>query len=300
MDISVVVCTYNRSRHLKDLLKSLAVQFVPEGLEWEIVLVDNNSTDDTVSIVDKFIKDVDRPLTYAKEEKQGLSYARNRGILESKGKYIAFIDDDALADNNWLVSLYRAFLNYGCDGVGGRIYLKPEKKMPRWLTKDLWGFLACLDHGDKAFEIIDHYIYGTNMSFSRRILDKVGLFDTSLGRTGHKPIGGEETELIKRILSSGAKIYYEPAAVVQHLVEDYKIKKQYFRLLHYYEGQWKGKTYNAEIKRHIYGVPFFIFPQFLNSIFKYLKNPTVRMQMNIWWFLGFMQGRIYHRDVEGN
>jgi glycosyltransferase involved in cell wall biosynthesis len=290
MDLSVIICTYNRSGHLKNVLKSLISQEFSRELRWEILVIDNNSTDDTFEVAAEFQEVSGVRIHYVKEKKQGLSYARNRGIHESKGKYIAFIDDDAVADSSWAESLYKAFLTYGCDGVGGRIYLKTEKKLPRWLTRDLWGFLACLDYGDKAFEVKDHYIYGTNMAFSRNILDIAGLFDTSLGRTGHKPIGGEETDLIKRILSSGGRIYYEPAAIVHHLVEDYKTSKQYFRLLHFYEGIWRGKKYDLEIKRHIFGVPLFVFLQFMISIVRYFRKPTVRMQMNIWWFLGFMKG----------
>jgi glycosyltransferase involved in cell wall biosynthesis len=292
MDFSVIVCTYNRSHHLKNVLKSLSMQVATKGLRWEIIVVDNNSTDNTFNIVKEFKKNSKVPVKYVREEKQGLSHARNRGIIESRGKYIAFIDDDAIADNNWVAALYKAFQRNECDCVGGRIYLKPLKKLPRWLKKELWAFLAYLDYGDKPFQVTDHYIFGTNMAFTREILNRVGFFNVKLGRSAYVPAGGEETELFKRISKTGGRIYYCPDAKVHHMVEEYKLKKKYFRRLHYYDGLNNGKVYNGEIKRHFRGIPFFIFPQFLRGILKFAKSPTLRMQMNIWWSLGFMKGRV--------
>jgi glycosyltransferase involved in cell wall biosynthesis len=79
------------------------MQVATKGLRWEIIVVDNNSTDNTFNIVKEFKKNSKVPVKYVKEEKQGLSHARNRGIRESKGRHIAFIDDDALADCNWII-----------------------------------------------------------------------------------------------------------------------------------------------------------------------------------------------------
>lgn len=292
MDISVIICTYNRSCHLRNVLNSLSEQVLPDALKWEIIVVDNNSMDDTNKVVKSFANTSLIPVKYVKEERMGVSYARNRGIMESNGSYLAFIDDDAIAHDNWLAALYDAFQRYKCDCVGGKIYLRPVKKLPRWLRRDLWGFLAYLDYGDKPFQIEAHYLYGPNMAVTKEVLNNVGLFNTELGRSGYIPTGGEETELVERIVKTCGKAYYQPDAKVDHLVEEYKMKKSYFRRLHYYEGLYRGKTYDGMIKRHIYGIPLFVFSQFFRSILRYLKTPTVRMQMNIWWFLGFMRGRI--------
>lgn len=292
IDASVVICTYNRSTHLKNVLKSLSEQIVPENLEWEIIVVDNNSIDDTSKVVKDFGNSSGTPIKYLKEEKQGLSHARNRGIMESKGKYIAFTDDDVIVDENWVSSLYEAFQRYGCDCVGGRIFMKPVRKLPRWLKKELWGFLAYLDYGNEPFQISDHFIFGTNMAFARDILDNVTYFNTELGRTGYIPIGGEETDIVKRILQKGGKAYYQPTAIVYHVIDEYKLKKSYFRRLHYYSGWCEGRFYKVKFKKHIYGIPLFIFVQLLRSVMKYLKNPTMRMQMNIWWYFGFIRGRM--------
>ena len=292
MELSVIICTYNRSRHLRNALDSLAEQAMPGGLAWEIIVVDNNSTDDTQQVAESFADRSTVPVRYIRETNQGLSHARNRGIAEARGRNLAFIDDDALVESGWAAAICGAFTSYNCDCVGGRIYLKPVKDMPSWLSKDLWGFLACLDYGDEPFRVADHYIYGTNMAFTRDILDQVGCFNPDLGRTGYLPIGGEETDLVDRIKAAGGIVYYEPAAVVQHVTEEYKLEKSYFLSLHYYEGLHKGKTYNGETRRQLFGIPLFIFRQFLRSVMRYLGEPIVRKQMNVWWYLGFMKGRM--------
>jgi len=290
MEISVVICTYNRSKRLRNTLNSLFEQKVDNETQWEIVVIDNNSSDDTYDVVRNLNSKI--PITYAREEEQGLSHARNRGIKEAKGKYIAFIDDDALAGSNWIRALHETFKNFDCDAVGGRTYLKPMKKLPGWLTKDLWGFLACLDYGDQPFQIDRRqFIYGTNMAFPREIFNKLGYFNTELGRTGYVPTGGEESELLGRIFSYSGKAYYQPKAEVYHIIDEYKLRKQYFRRLHYYEGRSSGKAYDMGIKRNLCGIPLFVFPQLMRSILRYLTKPTLRMQMNVCWFLGFLKGR---------
>lgn len=298
MDISIIICTYNRSHHLKNLLKSLYEQVIPENLKWEIIVVDNNSTDDTFKVVKGFGNDPNNiPIRYIKEEKQGLSHARNRGILESKGKYVAFTDDDAIADKNWVSALYETFQKYGCDCVGGRIYLKCNSSMPEWLTKDLWGFLGFLDHGDEA-EIVDvtkKFLFGGNIAFRKSMFDKVGYFNTELGRKGSKLFGNEELELITRAAKYSIKAVYQPKALVYHVIGHERLKKKYFRILHYKEGEQEAYLNSFQYQRSILGIPLFIIPQFFRSIFRYFKRPTVRMQMNIWWFLGFINGRIRYK-----
>ena len=292
MELSAIICTYNRSGHLHNALNSLAEQATPSDFAWEIIVVDNNSTDDTQQVAESFAVRSIVPVRYIMETKQGLSHARNRGIAEARGRNLAFIDDDALVEKGWASAICEAFTSYYCDCVGGRIYLKPVKDMPSWLSKDLWGFLACLDYGDEPFRVADHYIYGTNMAFRRGIFDQVGCFNPELGRTGYLPVGGEETDLVDRIKAAGGTVCYQPSAVVHHVTEEYKLKKNYFRTLHYYEGLYKGKVWGGELHRHLFGIPLFIFGQFARSVARCIAGPTVRKQMNVWWYLGFMKGRV--------
>lgn len=293
MDFSVIICTYNRSNHLKNILHCLTEQIVSEKLLWEIVIVDNNSKDDTCEVVKDIQKSTSIPIRYVQEERQGLSHARNRGILESYGKYVAFTDDDAIADRGWVAVLYETFENYKCDGVGGRIYLKPEKPLPKWLKKELWGFLGFLDYGDSSFYLdSEHLPFGGNMAFSRDVFGRIGHFNPNFGRIGNVPYGSEEDELFLRFFESGAKAVYQPHAVVYHAIGSEKLRKGYFRKLHFLAGNTKGRFSGDTIGRNIFGIPHFIIPQFIRSIFKYFNNPTLRSQMNIWWYIGFMRGSI--------
>jgi glycosyltransferase involved in cell wall biosynthesis len=298
MDITVIICTYNRSYLLKNVLKSLSEQVVPESLKWEIIVVDNNSTDDTFKVVEDFDRSSSIPIKYVKEEKQGLSHARNRGIVESSGKYVAFTDDDAIADRNWVSALYETFQKYGCDCVGGRIYLKCNSSKPEWLTKDLWGFIGFLDHGDEV-EVIDvtkKFLFGGNIALRKLIFDRVGYFSTGLGRKGSKLFGSEELELLTRMAEYDIKAVYQPKALVYHVIGHERLRKKYFRILHYKAGEQEAYLNSSQYERSIFAIPLFIIPQFFRSIFRYFKRPTLRMQMNIWWFLGFIKGRIRYKS----
>lgn len=300
MDFSIIICTYNRSKSLSTALNSLNSLNLPDNFQWEVIVVDNNSIDNTKEVVNEFIENSKLNLRYVKETQQGLSHARNKGIKESKGKYIAFTDDDAIVDSQWIARLHETFQAYGCDCVGGRIYIKPEKELPCWLKKELWGFLGFLDYGDKLLKIKDEKIFGGNMVFSKEILSKVGYFNTELGRTPSALTGGEEAELIQKIKNLGGTILYQPSAIVHHIIGHEKINKQYFRKLHYYSGITSGRFFDKTIKYHINGVPLFVFLHFFKSFIKYIKVPSVRLQMNIWWHLGFMKGRSFeHKDRAG-
>lgn len=298
MDISVVICTYNRSHHLRNVLKSLSKQIVPGNLEWEVVVVDNNSRDDTFEVVKDFSNTSYFPIRYVKEEKQGLSHARNRGIIESTGGYIAFTDDDAIADSRWVATIYNALNKYRCDCVGGKIYLKPEKDFPRWLTGDLLGFLGYLNYGDSVLTLDpERPPFGGNIAFSRSVFERIGFFNPKYGRIGNENFGGEEYDLFIRILDAGGKGVYVPDAIIYHVIGKEKLRRRYFRNLHFKEGMLKGKSFDSE-GRSIKGIPLFIFPQIMRSLIRYLKNPTLRMQMNIWWYLGFMKGGMFRYNEE--
>ncbi len=298
MKLSIIVCTYNRSRHLASVLESLSTQQTPEGFQWEVLVIDNNSRDDTQAVFEEFARRGKLQVRYVMETRQGLSHARNRGIAEASGEYLAFIDDDALADAHWVIELSNALDRYKCDCVGGKIYLKHVNPLPRWLTKELWGFLACLDYGDTPLKLPTQYIYGTNMAFTRRILNIVGEFNTELGRTGYLPIGGEETDLIDRIRAFHGEVYYVPSAIVNHVIDDYKLQKSYFYSLHFLEGKSNGKMLKGKIKGQLLGIPLYIFLQLFRNIGRCAYNPSVRKKMNIWWDLGFIRGcfDVYRRS----
>ena len=127
MQVSVVIGTYNRAHLLEGTLEALASQEVPGSLEWEIVVVDNNSRDATAQVTTAFSKTTATRVRYVFEPQQGLSHARNRGIREARGAIIAFTDDDVLPASDWIAEIAAAIDRWKADGVGGRI-------LPRWET----------------------------------------------------------------------------------------------------------------------------------------------------------------------
>lgn len=289
MDISVIVCTYNRSNYLRHLLECFREQTIPSDVKWEVIIVDNNSTDDTSDVVHEYLRLNDFIILYVRENIQGKSFALNTALRYVSGKIIAFTDDDVLLDKNWLKTVYDTFQEFDCDGLCGRILLEFPQKPPKWLKKELWGFLGYLYYGDKVLQIKNEPVFGGNMAFTREIIDKTGGFNTEIGRSGNELSGREDTEFAQRIIETGGKVMYQPSAIVWHIMDKKKFRKSYFKKLHYYEGMTAVKLSDLEVKRNFAGIPLFILSLLGRSFLKYIKNPTLRMQMNIWWFLGFMK-----------
>ena len=298
MEFSVILCTYNRSENLDCILQSLESQVLPISFSWEIIVVDNNSTDETPGKIREFASASDLDIKYVKELNVGLSHARNRGVKEAQGNYVLFVEDDEIADKNLIREIYGTFQNYRCDCVGGRIYLKFEDDIPGWLSPELWGFLGYLNHGDTSFQMDGkRYPYGGNMAFKREVFDKIGMFNVKMGRIGKKLFGGEEYDLFQRLLISGAKGVYQPNAIVFHRINKSRMQKRYFRRLHYSSGFQKGLMNSIPGGRSFLGVPFYIFPQFFRSIknyavsiFNFGLEQSFLKEMLIFNFIGVMKG----------
>ena len=297
MDLTIILCTYNRCQGLADALTTLAAQRVDPGIEWEILLVDNNSSDKTPEVYRRFKDCFPVPLRYVFESKQGLSHARNRGIAEASGKYVAFTEDDELADEGWVQAIVATFQEYSCEAVAGQIDLAWRCPRPQWLTDDLLGFLGHLDYGKAQVLSQESPPFGGNMAFRKDIFNTIGLFDAHLGRQGRKLIGGEETELYSRFSQAGLVAVYQPNAVMHHVVEQNRLKKSYFRRLHFNEGQVQGARRHIQPGRRIWGVPIFLIPHLYRSLSSFISvgarrgfNKSLREEMTVWWHWGFLTG----------
>src|SRR5262249_25559041 len=133
MDITVIVCTYNRCQSLAKALGSVAASTLPDSVEWEVIVVDNNSSDKTREVVEDFCRRHPGRFGYVSEPKQGLSHARNAGVRKARGDIVAFMDDDIIVEPTWLRELTSALYNGQCAGAGGRILLERNFSPPRWL-----------------------------------------------------------------------------------------------------------------------------------------------------------------------
>lgn len=226
--ISVIICTYNRERYIGEALKRVAKT---KYREYEIILVDNNSTDGTAQIVKDFIKaNPGVPIKYFLETKQGLSNARNRGMEEAKGDVFVFLDDDSLVQGDYLKTLDDYLtLNPQADAFGGRIEpLFDECPRPKWLCRWSMGWVSALDMGDSVHEFEGKaFPIGANMGIRRAIAEKAGPFNPDLGRKGGNMDAGEEKDMFRRIRAAGGTIWYFPELRVQHVIPEKRTTLEY-------------------------------------------------------------------------
>jgi glycosyltransferase involved in cell wall biosynthesis len=235
--ISAVVCTYSNAPFLKLTLNSLVKQTLPSD-EYEIIVVDNNSTDNTREVVRDFEARASHRIKYVLETTQGLGAARNAGLRESSGPIVSFIDDDAEAAPQWLAASVDAFHRHpNAWGVGGNTFAIWDIDRPAWLTDDFLDNLSIQDRGpqERKLTIYEH-ILGANCSFRRDVFAEVGDFPTDLGRVGKSLLAGEEAELCRRIHLRGKSMYHIPDVVVFHHVTPERMTRRYFRRRCYLSG----------------------------------------------------------------
>lgn len=237
--ISLVIATYNRAEQLMTTLVSVAAQsLAPEA--WECVVVDNNSTDATRERVAAFgACHPELHIRYIFEREQGLSAARNAGIAASQGDIIAFVDDDERIVPDFLGAYVDLFdLLPEAMAAGGCIIAEYPTGRPRWMSCFTEQPIANpMNYGATVRVFPKGKIPGGgNMAFRREALVRVGIFDTSLGRTGKSLIGGEESDLFERMAAVGIRPYYVPRAVMYHIIPAEKLTREYFLRLCYNMG----------------------------------------------------------------
>ena len=255
LDATVLICTYNRGDLLADTLDSLA-RSQTSGLRWNVIVVDNNSTDHTADVVTARIAGFPVALRYLFEPRQGKSYALNTGIAESDAAIIVFTDDDVRVDDGWLAAACRPMLtatgDAGIDYTGGPVRPIWELPCPSWLDttrSDLWGTIAILDYGPAPFIFEDRrrVPIGANMAVRRALIDRIGGFDPELGRRGNSLLGQEQAEFFARSRAIGARGLYVPDMSLHHHVPARRLTRDYFRRWWY----WKGIARARLDRRHL-------------------------------------------------
>ena len=238
--LSVIICTYNRDKYIYNVLKSLADNTLPYDC-YEIVLIDNNCTDNTRCECDRFLRDFPNVrVRYFVETNQGLSHARNRGIKESAGDILVYVDDDALVNREYLQT-YADFFDRmpEIDAAGGPIIPKYETEEPDWMshfTKALITGYKYLGSKEKEFPKND-YPGGGNAAYRAFVFEKVGLFNVELGRKGDSLVGAEEKDIFDKATTLGIRFFYLPNAILYHLIPEKKLSKDYFDRLTYSIGK---------------------------------------------------------------
>jgi glycosyltransferase involved in cell wall biosynthesis len=229
--LSVVICTYNRDNYLRQCLDHLAQQTALVEL-FEILVIDNRSTDGTRQVCDAFRDNhPEIQFNYCLEQNQGLSHCRNRGIEESNSELISYIDDDALADTDYVSNLITYFQHFPeVDAIGGKVTPIYQSDAPPWMSKYLLPLVAALDMGlsSKPFKGRKFPI-GANMAFRRSVLLEIGTFSTDLGRVGSYLGSGEEKDMFYRMKKQQKRVDYVPNVHVFHSIPDNRLEIDYIK-----------------------------------------------------------------------
>lgn len=265
---SIIIASYNRSGLLDETLRSLAnhLRQSPGGKGVEVIVVDNNSSDDTAAVAERHSSSFER-YRVVKELKQGLSHARNAGVAAAGGDVIVFLDDDVELGEGWLAKLLEPFEALSVGAAGGRVLPFGEKALPDWLPREYGYLVSVFDPSDVRCEV--DKVMGANFAVRASFFTQVGGFDPALGRQGRKLMGGEEVELFLRVTRAGLKIVYEPGAIVYHKIGE-KLNRDYVVDYAY----WLGAS-EALLDRKLHGAFKYCLKLFRSALFPVSVYPVM-------------------------
>ncbi|MDO8475199.1 MAG: glycosyltransferase family 2 protein [Candidatus Rokubacteria bacterium] len=267
MDVSVLIATYNRAISLGRTLTALQGQRTAPGLTWELVVVDNNSSDDTRAVVSAAGAGFPVPMRYIFESRQGVSHARNTGIDNAKGGIIAITDDDCRPEPAWLQNVVDCMQRWDADILGGRILPEWSSPPPPWLATDrhLWTTLAMLD--DSVVRRVElgpwqrehgFRVWTANMAIRRSVCEMGRCFDPAIGPRGKKKYSHEDILFVRKMVEAGKIVVYDPTPTVHHWVGPERMRKGFFRRHSFYYGEGSAFRTGPPKGRHIVGIPPFL------------------------------------------
>ena len=297
MHVTVVLCTYNRCDSLAKALESVARSSMPSSVEWDVLVVDNNSRDGTRAVVERFCLEFPGRFRYVFEPQQGKSYALNRGIGQSKGDVIAFMDDDVEVDSQWLHRLTSPLSDQRWSGSGGRILPEAGFVPPTWLDTEVRYALApfaIFDLGKAAGELKESP-FGTNMAIRAAMFAKYGGFRTDLGPQPGSEIRSEDTEFGARLLARGERFWYEASAVVYHPVQPERVRKSYLLKWWFDKGRADIREHgcSATIRYRIRGVPIVSYRRLCISAIRWACGITAKRRFSsritVWGIAGMIR-----------
>lgn len=315
MKYSIVIATYNRAADLRETLASLA-RLRPDG-PWEVIVVDNNSPDNTREIVEEAARAFPADLRYLFEKEQGRSPALNTGIQAARGTIIATTDDDVRVPADWLTRAAEGLARMQCDYVGGRVLPIWGGPRPAWLPNHggkQWAVIALLDYGDTPIEFGARVPLGVNMAFRRDAFDRAGLFDRNTGRKAGTLLGQEVREWCIRARRAGVRGFYVPEMSLEHIIPADRLCKRYFRRWFYWRGISRALLYeraglDMEVPEqttldfskvpHVLGVPRYLYRKAMASAINWIRAALRRdaiaafdHEVWLWFFAGIFRQRL--------
>lgn len=265
-------CTYNRADRLERLVAAMREQACP--VPFEILAINNNSTDDTAEVLARLARLPGPPLRWVTEPVQGIVAARNRGIAEAlNSDILVYVDDDEIPLPGLLQGAADAILNEGAQCAGGRVEMDfSDQPRPAWLGDELLGFLAAVDHGREAFWIEDTStpIWTANVAYDMRLFrcDPELRFDKRYDRRGNVVGGGSDAIMFRALVERRVRIRYRPDMAVLHAVEPWRLRRGYFLRLHYRGGLRYGQHQLPAYPRTLLGMPPFLIAKFMRQLLK--------------------------------
>lgn len=230
MLLSIIICSYNRANYIGEALDALYQQSAPLD-QFEVLVIDNNSSDGTPKVFEQWrLAHPNGHFHYTTETKQGASFARNTGAALAISDWLCFIDDDAVANKDFVEKIIQHIKLYPDRvGFGGRIIPRYVPAEPKWMSYYVSSMVGNFDYAPTACAFENgKYPLESNMVVNKKTFDLIGGFNTNLpGVVGTLRIGGEGKDLFYKIMALGNKIYYDPSIIVEHVVEVKKLTKEY-------------------------------------------------------------------------
>jgi len=306
--ITAAVCSYNRAQRLPALIRALRAQ--PCAIDYEILIVENNCTDNTHEVLLGLQQEPGPALRMVNEPRQGISHARNRALEEClDSDYMLFMDDDELPCDRLIQTALDTFATTDALCVGGKVQVDfANLDRPGWLEDNLLGFLAQVDHGQHLFRI-EHKktpVWTANVAYDMRIFrDNPDLrFDIRYNRAGDGVGGGEDVLMFEALLKRGIATYYQPQMSVLHAVDAWKLKRGYFLRLHFVAGKKYGRYEIPELQGPVFGAPWFMVWHFFRHSLLALamlaanKPGRIRQAMNAAHSLGSIWGKMTPQEKQ--
>lgn len=237
MNISIIICCYNSANRIKPTLVHIAHQDLLD-FSSEVIVVDNNCTDDTISVAKKVWMDCNNPfsLRIVEEKRAGLSYARNTGVMAARGEIIIFCDDDNWLDKDYCKIAYKIMDSDASIGaLGGRGLAVSDDDLPHWFTTYQGGYAVGVQSMNSGFIDERGYLWGAGMVLRNddmRKLLSAGFKSALTDRVGNNLTSGGDSEICKWFLIIGKHLYYSEKLIFKHYIEQKRLKKEYLIKLH--------------------------------------------------------------------
>lgn len=268
MLVTVAICTWNRAESLRETLNQMLSLRIPANVDWELLVVDNNCTDHTQTVLSEFTSRL--PLKVLFEERAGQSHARNCAIQAARGELVLWTDDDVHVEPDWISSYVEAASQYpDFSFFGGTVVPRFESSPPPWIETRinlLSEVYALAEYGREVRPLGPEPIVGANMAFRRDVLS-AHEFDPNLGLSRDGAVRGDETDFLERLREAGSKGLWVGTAAVHHFIPSSRMTSDYVWSWYVGKGQayWRRHPEIGSGTTRIFGVPRWLLKKFITA-----------------------------------